>query len=130
VYFAAYAAAVPEMLASLPTALHAFLCSSFRFVYYRADQSIVVQGYRAVVVNNYVESAVTPFCAEYFANSSASDALKHECPYLFGSYVNGIEQFEIDPATGTCTRSVFICILCTVHVWRHSPYLHGRVFIC
>jgi hypothetical protein len=53
-----------------------------------------------VVVNNWVAEKVTPFCAEWFAQSSASDALKHECPYLFGSFVNGIEQFEIDPRTG------------------------------
>jgi len=71
------------------------------------DQSITVYGYKAVVVNNYVQSQVTPFCSEYFAKlPGVTDALIHECPYIFGSYVNGIEQFELNPLTGA-VRSVW-----------------------
>lgn len=67
------------------------------------DQSIVVLGYKAVVVNNYVADQVTSLCSEWFINTDASDALKHECPYLFGSFVPGIEQFELNPTTGEVT---------------------------
>ena len=63
----------------------------------------MVLGYKAVVVNNYVAGEVTSFCSEWFANSDASDALKHECPYLFGAFVPGIEQFELNPSTGEVT---------------------------
>jgi len=71
------------------------------------DQSITVYGYKAVVVNNYIQSKVTPFCSEYFAKlPGVTDALVHECPYIFGSYVNGIEQFELNPVTGS-VRSVW-----------------------
>lgn len=64
-------------------------------------------GYKAMVVNNYVQSQVTPFCSEYFAKlPGVTDALIHECPYIFGSYVNGIEQFELNPLTGA-VRSVW-----------------------
>jgi len=69
------------------------------------EQSVVVWGYRAVVVNNYVASKVTTTCSEFFAALNVSDALKHECPFLFGAFVNGIEQFELDPATGLVTSS-------------------------
>ena len=60
-------------------------------------------GYRAVVVNNWINDEVTSFCSEWFAGTGASDALKKECPYLFGQFVNGIEQFEIDPVTQQVT---------------------------
>ena len=63
------------------------------------EQSIVVKGYKAVVVNNWVADVVTPFCADWFSKLPVTEALKHECPFLFGSYVNGVEQFEIDPNT-------------------------------
>ena len=65
------------------------------------EQSIVVLGYKAVLSNNWVADIVTPFCAEWFASTNASDALKKECPFIFGQAVPGLEQFEIDPATGT-----------------------------
>ena len=64
------------------------------------EQSIVVLGYKAVLSNNWVADIVTPFCSEWFASTNASDSLKKECPFLFGQAVGGIEQFEIDPATG------------------------------
>ncbi|RYH18146.1 hypothetical protein EON65_27575 [archaeon] len=63
------------------------------------DQSITVKGYKAVLVNNWVADEVTPFCSEWFAQLPVTEALKHECPYLFGAFVNGVEQFEIDPKT-------------------------------
>lgn len=81
------------------------------------EQSIVVLGYKALLSNNWVNDKVTPFCSEWFASIGVSDALKMECPYLFGSYVNGLEQFEYKPDTGevvstwanpdiTCTSTV------------------------
>ena len=60
-----------------------------------------------MVVNNYVQSKVSPFCSDFFAMlPGVTDALVHECPYIFGSYVNGIEQFELNPLTGA-VRSVW-----------------------
>jgi len=70
-----------------------------------SEQSVVVWGYRAVVVNNYVEDQVTDLCAVWFAALDVSDKLKHECPFLFGEYANGIEQFELDPTTGAVTST-------------------------
>lgn len=64
------------------------------------DQSIVVSGYKSVVVQNFVAPKVTPFCSEWFASLPVTEALKMECPYMFGAYVNGVEQFELDPKTG------------------------------
>ncbi len=61
------------------------------------DQSITVKGYRAVVVNNWVADSVTPFCSEFFASLPVTESLKHECPFMFGAFVNGVEQFEINP---------------------------------
>ena len=61
------------------------------------DQSIVVKGYKAVLSNNWVADVTTSFCTEWFASLPVTDALKHECPFLFGAYVNGLEQFEINP---------------------------------
>jgi hypothetical protein len=70
------------------------------------DQSIVVSGYKSVAVQNFVGPKVTPFCSEWFASLPVTDALKMECPYMFGAYVNGVEQFELDPKTGV-VRSVW-----------------------
>ena len=61
------------------------------------DQSIVVKGYKAVVVNNWVAESVTPFCSEWFASLNVTESLKHECPFIFGAFVTGVEQFEINP---------------------------------
>ena len=54
-------------------------------------------------MNNWINDEVTSFCSEWFASTGASDALKKECPYLFGQFVNGIEQFEINPVTNDVT---------------------------
>ncbi len=70
------------------------------------DQSIVVKGYKAVVVNNWVADVTTSFCSEWFASLPVTEALKHECPFLFGAFVNGVEQFELNPTTKT-VRSVW-----------------------
>ena len=70
------------------------------------DQSIVVKGYKAVVVNNWVADSVTPLCSEWFASLNVTESLKHECPFIFGAYVTGVEQFEINPATRS-VRSVW-----------------------
>ncbi len=70
------------------------------------DQSIAVKGYRAVVVNNWIADEVTSFCADWFSSLNVTEALKHECPYLFGAYVNGVEQFELNPTSGA-VRSVW-----------------------
>jgi hypothetical protein len=67
------------------------------------DQSIVVKGYEAVVVNNWVADSVTPLCSEFIANMNVTEAIKHECPFIFGAFVNGIEKFAINPVTKEVT---------------------------
>jgi hypothetical protein len=67
------------------------------------DQSVVVSGYKSVVVQNYVAPKVTAFCSEWFASLPVTDALKMECPYMFGAYVNGVEQFDFNPRTRELT---------------------------
>ena len=63
------------------------------------DQSLVVKGNRVVASNNWVADQVTPLCSEWFASLNVTDALKHECPFIFGAYAYGLQQFSIDPNT-------------------------------
>ena len=60
-----------------------------------SEQSIVVTGSRALVVNNYVVDQIGIFCGEVFPMLPVNDVLVHSCPMMFGKHAFGIQQFEL-----------------------------------
>ena len=65
-----------------------------------SEQSVVVTGGRAAVVNNYVVDQVGRFCGEIFAALPINDVIKHSCPMMFGKHAFGVQQFQMLPAGG------------------------------
>jgi hypothetical protein len=60
-----------------------------------SEQSVVVAGNRALVVNNYVVDQVGTFCGEIFPKLPINDVLVHSCPMMFGKHAFGVQQFEL-----------------------------------
>jgi hypothetical protein len=60
-----------------------------------SEQSIVVAGSRALVVNNYVVDQIGFFCGEVFPKLPVNDVLLHSCPMMFGKHAFGVQQFEL-----------------------------------
>jgi hypothetical protein len=73
----------------------------------QSEQSVVVNGYKAVVVNNwFADHEVPAICkgVKAFINYfGLADKLAQGCPFLLGGYAHGAEQFEIDPKTHDVT---------------------------
>ena len=65
-----------------------------------SEQSVVVAGKRALVVNNYVVDQIGIFCGEVVPRLPINDVLLHSCPMMFGKHAFGMQQFELsaDPA--------------------------------
>jgi len=64
-----------------------------------SEQSVVVSGYRAVVVNNYFEDWVPSGILWKYVCSS-SEWASSVCRVALGVASYGVEQFNLDPATG------------------------------
>ena len=77
------------------------------------EQSITILGHKAVVTNNYMNDIVSSFCTEWFAELGLSDALKMECPFLFGQAIPGVEQFEIMESGEVVSKWVNTEVSCT-----------------
>jgi hypothetical protein len=60
-----------------------------------SEQSIVVRGSRALVVNNYVVDQIGVFCGEVFPKLPINDVLVHSCPMMFGKHAFGVQQFKL-----------------------------------
>ena len=60
-----------------------------------SEQSVVVSGRRALVVNNYVVDQIGTFCGEVFPKLPINDVLLHSCPMMFGKHAFGVQQFEL-----------------------------------
>ena len=60
-----------------------------------SEQSIVVTGNRALVVNNYVVDQIGIFCGEVFPKLPINEVLMHSCPMMFGKHAFGVQQFEL-----------------------------------
>lgn len=71
----------------------------------QSEQSVVISGYKAVVVNNWFnDKDVSIVCKIYKKYAIAHDLSTkgpQGCPFFLGGHALGVQQFEIDPKDGT-----------------------------
>ena len=75
----------------------------------QSEQSVVVYGYKAVVVNNWFwDKDVPEFCKLFKELNNYMgwpDKTSQGCPFLIGMTAMGVEQFEINPQTNEVTST-------------------------
>lgn len=66
-----------------------------------SEQSVVVWGYEAVVVQNWVEDKYQEACEAVARIPGVSSFMVTSCPFLLGGYAVGVQKFRFDVNTNT-----------------------------